>query len=80
MDSLSCDSGSLATAASCVPRLVSGHRLWASKSGRHVLGLFEDYDALWKQICQGQRLLAEMDTQTREAPSPTSQEMGTKVI
>lgn len=62
-----------------MPRLVTGHSLWASKSGRHVLGLFEDYDALWKQICQGQRLLAEIDIQTHEAPSP-SQELGTKVI
>ncbi|KAM6183803.1 CDK5 regulatory subunit-associated protein 2 [Erethizon dorsatum] len=78
MDSLSSDSSSLATTTSCMPHLVTGHRLWASKSGHHVLGLFEDYDALWKQICQGQRLLAEMDIQTHEAPSPTSQELGTK--
>ncbi|XP_063115998.1 CDK5 regulatory subunit-associated protein 2 isoform X3 [Cavia porcellus] len=73
VDSLSCDSSISATTTSCMPRLVTGH----SKSGRHVLGLFEDYDALWKQICQGQRLLAEIDIQTHEAPSP-SQELGTK--
>nr|XP_028690742.1 CDK5 regulatory subunit-associated protein 2 isoform X8 [Macaca mulatta] len=77
-DSLSCDSGSSATSTPCVSRLVAGHRLWASKNGRHVLGLIEDYEALLKQIGQGQRLLAEMDIQTQEAPSYTSQELGTK--
>ncbi|XP_011748743.2 CDK5 regulatory subunit-associated protein 2 isoform X1 [Macaca nemestrina] len=77
-DSLSCDSGSSATSTPCVSRLVAGHRLWASKNGRHVLGLIEDYEALLKQIGQGQRLLAEMDIQTQEDPSYTSQELGTK--
>ncbi|XP_054376516.2 CDK5 regulatory subunit-associated protein 2 isoform X4 [Pongo abelii] len=77
-DSLFCDSGSSATSAPCVSRLVAGHQLWASKNGRHVLGLIEDYKALLKQIGQGQRLLAEMDVQTQEAPSSTSQELGTK--
>ncbi|XP_054358790.1 CDK5 regulatory subunit-associated protein 2 isoform X3 [Pongo pygmaeus] len=77
-DSLFCDSGSSATSAPCVSRLVAGHQLWASKNGRHVLGLIEDYEALLKQIGQGQRLLAEMDVQTQEAPSSTSQELGTK--
>ncbi|XP_023557357.1 CDK5 regulatory subunit-associated protein 2 isoform X2 [Octodon degus] len=75
--SLSCESSSSATTTSCLPHLGTGPRLWASKSGRHVLGLFEDYDAMWKQVCQGQRLLAEMDIQTHEAPSP-SPELGTK--
>lgn len=78
VDSLSCDSSSSATTTSRMPRPVAGHLPWASKNGRHVLGLFEDYDALWKQICQGQQLLAEMDIQTHEAPSPTSQELQTK--
>ncbi|XP_030673570.1 CDK5 regulatory subunit-associated protein 2 isoform X2 [Nomascus leucogenys] len=77
-DSLSCDSGSSATSTPCVSRLVAGHHLWASKNGRHVLGLIEDYEALLKQIGQGQRLLAEMDIQTQEAPSSTSEELGTK--
>nr|XP_054376515.1 CDK5 regulatory subunit-associated protein 2 isoform X3 [Pongo abelii] len=77
-DSLFCDSGSSATSAPCVSRLVAGHQLWASKNGCHVLGLIEDYEALLKQIGQGQRLLAEMDVQTQEAPSSTSQELGTK--
>ncbi|XP_017358779.1 CDK5 regulatory subunit-associated protein 2 isoform X3 [Cebus imitator] len=77
-DSLSCNSGSSATSTPCVSRLVTGHRLWADKSGCHVLGLIEDYEALLKQIGQGQRLLAEMDIQTQETPSAASQELGTK--
>ncbi|XP_036915051.1 CDK5 regulatory subunit-associated protein 2 isoform X1 [Sturnira hondurensis] len=78
VDSLSCDSGSSATTAPCMSRLVPGHHPWASKSGCHVLGLIEDYDALCKHIGQGQKLLAEMDVQIQEAPSPSSQELGTK--
>ncbi|XP_032490673.1 CDK5 regulatory subunit-associated protein 2 isoform X7 [Phocoena sinus] len=78
MDTLSCDSGSSITSASNVCRLVPGHRLWASKSGCHVLGLIEDYGALCEQIGRGQKLLAEMDVQIQEAPSPTSQELAAK--
>uniref|UniRef100_A0A2K6T4M5 CDK5 regulatory subunit-associated protein 2 n=1 Tax=Saimiri boliviensis boliviensis TaxID=39432 RepID=A0A2K6T4M5_SAIBB len=77
-DSLSCNSGSSVTSTPCVSRLVTGHRLWADKSGCHVLGLIEDYEALLKQIGQGQRLLAEMDIQTQETPSSASPELGTK--
>ncbi|KAM7093280.1 CDK5 regulatory subunit-associated protein 2 isoform 4-T4 [Molossus nigricans] len=77
-DSPSCDSGSSATSTPCVSRLVPGHHLWASESGCHVLGLLEDYNALCKQIGQGQELLAEMDIHIREAPSPSSREPGTK--
>ncbi|XP_024618068.1 CDK5 regulatory subunit-associated protein 2 isoform X4 [Neophocaena asiaeorientalis asiaeorientalis] len=80
MDTLSCDSGSSITSASNVCRLVPGHRLWASKSGCHVLGLIEDYGALCEQIGRGQKLLAEMDVQIQEAPSPTSQELAAKVL
>ncbi|XP_053512119.1 CDK5 regulatory subunit-associated protein 2 isoform X2 [Artibeus jamaicensis] len=78
VDSLSRDSGSSTTSAPCVSRLVPGHHLWASKSGCHVLGLIEDYNALCKHIGQGQKLLAEMDIQIQEDPSPSSQEQGTK--
>ncbi|XP_069868701.1 CDK5 regulatory subunit-associated protein 2 isoform X4 [Dipodomys merriami] len=78
VDSFSCDSGSLATNTAQVSYLVTSHRLWASSSGRHILGLAEDYDALCKQISQGHKLLAEMDLQTREALSPTCGEPGTK--
>lgn len=59
--------------------MVPGHRLWASRSGCHVLGLVEDYNALCKQISQGQKLLAEMDIQIQKAPNPTGWELGTKV-
>uniref|UniRef100_A0A671FLW6 CDK5 regulatory subunit-associated protein 2 n=1 Tax=Rhinolophus ferrumequinum TaxID=59479 RepID=A0A671FLW6_RHIFE len=78
MDSLACVSVSSATSSPCTSRLVPGHHLWASKSGCHVLGLLEDYDALCKQIADGQKLLTEMGTQVREAPGSTSQELGTK--
>ncbi|XP_067599611.1 CDK5 regulatory subunit-associated protein 2 isoform X4 [Pseudorca crassidens] len=78
MDALSCDSGSSITSASNVCRLVPGHRLWASKSGCHVLGLIEDYGALCEQIGRGQKLLAEMDVQIQESPSPTSQQLAAK--
>ena len=79
VDTLSCDSGSSVVSASYVSSLVPSHHLWASKSGRHMLGLAEDYDALCEQIGQGQMLLAEMDLQIREAPGPISQELVTKV-
>ncbi|XP_045152492.1 CDK5 regulatory subunit-associated protein 2 isoform X2 [Echinops telfairi] len=78
VDSLSCDSGSLVTGSPCMPHPVPGHHLWANKSGCHVLGLIEDYNALRKQISWGQRLLAEMDIQIQEAPGPTVQELATK--
>nr|XP_031306186.1 CDK5 regulatory subunit-associated protein 2 isoform X4 [Camelus dromedarius] len=76
VDTLSCVSASSTTSTSSVSRLVPGHCLWASKTGCHILGLIEDYDALCRQIGQGQKLLAEMDIQIQEAPSPTSQELG----
>ncbi|XP_055435457.1 CDK5 regulatory subunit-associated protein 2 isoform X5 [Bubalus kerabau] len=78
VDALSCDSGRSVVSASCASSLVPSHHLWASRSGRHVLGLAEDYDALCEQIGQGQTLLAEVDLQIREAPGPISQELVTK--
>ncbi|KAK2507633.1 hypothetical protein MC885_015478 [Smutsia gigantea] len=78
IDSLSCRSGISATSTTCMSHMVPGHRPWASRSGCHVLGLVEDYNALCKQIGQGQKLLAEMDVQIQEAPSPTGRELGTK--
>ncbi|KAM5298506.1 CDK5 regulatory subunit-associated protein 2 [Ctenodactylus gundi] len=77
-DSFSCGNGSSVTDTLCTPHLVTGYRLWASKSGQHVLGLVGDYSALRKRLCQGQRLLDKMDVQIKEAPSPTSQELETK--
>lgn len=78
MDTLSCDSGG-SMITSSTSRLIPGHRLWASESGCHVLGLIEDYYALCEQIDQGQKLLAEMDIQIQETPSPADQELVIKV-
>lgn len=47
-------------------RLVPGHRMWASRNGRHVLGLIEDYNALRKQISEGRKLSRTMITQLQE--------------
>ncbi|XP_051734866.1 CDK5 regulatory subunit-associated protein 2 isoform X6 [Ctenopharyngodon idella] len=58
----SVDSGSHAPS-----RLVPGHRLWADRRGRHVLGLIEDYNALRKQISEAKRLTADLDTQIHDS-------------
>ncbi|XP_017263118.1 CDK5 regulatory subunit-associated protein 2 isoform X2 [Kryptolebias marmoratus] len=47
-------------------RLVPGHRMWASRNGRHILGLIEDYNALRKQISEGRKLSRCMDAQLQE--------------
>lgn len=53
---------SAAESGSVVPsRLVPGHRMWANRGGRHVLGLIEDYNALRKQISEGRQLSRVMD-------------------
>uniref|UniRef100_UPI003AAC0E90 CDK5 regulatory subunit-associated protein 2 n=1 Tax=Centroberyx gerrardi TaxID=166262 RepID=UPI003AAC0E90 len=60
-------SGSSGDSVSSAPsRLVPGHRLWANRNGRHVLGLIEDYNALRKQISEGRRLTRSMDTHLQE--------------
>ncbi|XP_074472901.1 CDK5 regulatory subunit-associated protein 2 isoform X1 [Sebastes fasciatus] len=48
-------------------RLVPGHRMWANRNGRHILGLIEDYNALRKQITDGRKLSRSMDTQLQES-------------
>ncbi|XP_042603548.1 CDK5 regulatory subunit-associated protein 2-like isoform X1 [Cyprinus carpio] len=61
------DSGSSVDSGSHAPsRLVPGHRLWADRRGRHVLGLIEDYNALRKQISEAKRLTADLDTQIHD--------------
>lgn len=61
------DSCSSADSGSHAPsRLVPGHRLWADRRGRHVLGLIEDYNALRKQITEAKRLTADLDTQIHD--------------
>lgn len=47
-------------------RLVPGHRMWANRTGRHILGLIEDYNALRKQISEGRKLSRSMDAQLQE--------------
>ncbi|XP_059381815.1 myomegalin-like isoform X3 [Carassius carassius] len=61
------DSASSVDSGSHAPsRLVPGHRLWADRHGRHVLGLIEDYNALRKQITEAKRLTADLDTQIHD--------------
>ncbi|NWZ99501.1 CK5P2 protein, partial [Nesospiza acunhae] len=75
------DSASVCSSSSsrtCTPRLVPGHRMWADRNGRHVLGLIEDYDALRKHISEGQQVLAHMEMALRELTG-TKLETGVKV-
>uniref|UniRef100_A0A4W5RQV6 CDK5 regulatory subunit associated protein 2 n=1 Tax=Hucho hucho TaxID=62062 RepID=A0A4W5RQV6_9TELE len=55
-------------------RLVPGHRLWANRQGRHILGLIEDHNALRKQISEGRRLTRTMDTHLQECVRTLSQQ------
>ncbi|XP_073333749.1 CDK5 regulatory subunit-associated protein 2 isoform X4 [Pagrus major] len=60
-------SGSSGDSVSGAPsRLVPGHRMWANRNGRHILGLIEDYSALRKQISDGRKLSHSMVTQLQE--------------
>lgn len=43
-----------------------GHRVWANRNGRHVLGLVEDYSALRRQISEGRKLSRGMTAQLQE--------------
>ncbi|OXB69163.1 hypothetical protein ASZ78_009639 [Callipepla squamata] len=76
-DDFDCCSTS-SSGTSCTPRLVPGHRMWADKNGRHVLGLIEDYNALRKQISEGQQVLGEMEISLREVTGTKLQEPGIK--
>ncbi|NXY41624.1 CK5P2 protein, partial [Ceuthmochares aereus] len=78
LDSTSHCSSTSSSSTVCTPRLVPGHRMWADKNGRHVLGLIEDYNALRKQISEGQQVLAEMENSLREITGMTLQEPGIK--
>ncbi|XP_034565146.1 CDK5 regulatory subunit-associated protein 2 isoform X4 [Notolabrus celidotus] len=65
------DGGSLSSSSSesvsgAPSRLVPGHRMWANRTGRHVLGLIEDYNALRKQISEGRKLSRNMEAQLQE--------------
>ncbi|NXE35289.1 CK5P2 protein, partial [Ptilorrhoa leucosticta] len=78
-DSASLCSSPSGSSRTCTPRLVPGHRMWADRNGRHVLGLIEDYDALRKQISEGQQVLADMEIALREVTGTKLQELGVKV-
>ncbi|KAJ8260514.1 hypothetical protein COCON_G00162370 [Conger conger] len=54
-------------------RLVPGHRMWANKNGRHILGLIEDYNALRKQISEGRKLTHGMDRHLQDCFHSLSQ-------
>ncbi|NWS94095.1 CK5P2 protein, partial [Mionectes macconnelli] len=78
-DSASHCSSTSCSSTTCTPRLVPGHGMWADKNGRHVLGLIEDYEALRKQITEGQQVLAEMDISLRDITGTKLQEPVVKV-
>ncbi|NXW92343.1 CK5P2 protein, partial [Alopecoenas beccarii] len=78
-DSTSHCSSTSSSSTACTPRLVPGHRMWADKNGRHVLGLIEDYNALRKQISEGQQVLGEMEISLRKVTGTKLQESGIKV-
>ncbi|NXI51493.1 CK5P2 protein, partial [Chloroceryle aenea] len=78
-DSASHCSSTSSSSTACTPRLVPGHRLWADRAGRHVLGLLEDYSALRKQIAEGQRVLAAMEVSVRQVSGTRLPEPGLKV-
>ncbi|XP_075870002.1 CDK5 regulatory subunit-associated protein 2 isoform X5 [Nelusetta ayraudi] len=60
-------SGSSGESVSGAPsRLVPGHRVWANRNGRHVLGLVEDYSALRRQISEGRKLSRGVTAQLQE--------------
>ncbi|XP_071309712.1 CDK5 regulatory subunit-associated protein 2 isoform X2 [Agelaius tricolor] len=75
----SSSSSSSGSSRTCTPRLVPGHRMWADRSGRHVLGLIEDYEALRKHISEGQQVLAHMEMALRELTGTKLQEPAVKV-
>ncbi|XP_035996244.1 CDK5 regulatory subunit-associated protein 2 isoform X2 [Fundulus heteroclitus] len=65
-DAVSACSSSGDSVTGAPSRLVPGHRMWANRSGRHVLGLIEDYSALRKTISEGRKLSRSMDAQLHD--------------
>lgn len=66
LDGSSLCSSSGDSASGAPSRLVPGHRIWADRNGRHILGLIEDYSALRKQISDGRKLSRGLITQLQE--------------
>ncbi|KFP74674.1 CDK5 regulatory subunit-associated protein 2, partial [Acanthisitta chloris] len=79
LDSASHCSSTSSSSPTCTPRLVPGHRMWADRNGRHVLGLVEDYSALRKHIAEGQQVMAGVETALRQLTGTQLQEPGVKV-
>ncbi|KAM4532788.1 uncharacterized protein V3H82_026516 [Fundulus diaphanus] len=65
-DAVSACSSSGDSVTGAPSRLVPGHRMWANRNGRHILGLIEDYSALRKQISEGRKLSRSMDAQLHD--------------
>lgn len=61
-------------------RLVPGHKMWANRNGRHILGLIEDYNALRKQISEGRKLSYSVDTQLQECMLVIKQQCSDKLM
>ncbi|XP_034458289.1 CDK5 regulatory subunit-associated protein 2 isoform X14 [Hippoglossus hippoglossus] len=77
------DGGSFSSSSGdsyALSRLVPGHRMWANRNGRHVLGLIEDYNALRKQISDGRKLSRSMDTQLQECLHTVRQQSSDKKV
>ncbi|XP_055369485.1 CDK5 regulatory subunit-associated protein 2 isoform X13 [Betta splendens] len=66
VESGSVSSSSSESVSGTPSRLVPGHRMWANRNGRHILGLIEDYNALRKQISEGRKLSRCMDAQLQD--------------
>ncbi|XP_026152764.1 CDK5 regulatory subunit-associated protein 2 isoform X2 [Mastacembelus armatus] len=80
VDSGSVSSSSGDSVSGAPSRLVPGHRMWASRNGRHILGLIEDYSALRKQITEGRKLSRNMDTQLQECLYMLKQQSSDKKV
>ncbi|XP_030062272.1 CDK5 regulatory subunit-associated protein 2-like isoform X2 [Microcaecilia unicolor] len=68
-----CSSRSTVSMSYAPARLVPGHHMWADKNGSHVLGLIEDYDALRKQISEGQKLVCGIEASIEDIQNIKSQ-------
>ncbi|XP_015238198.1 PREDICTED: CDK5 regulatory subunit-associated protein 2 isoform X2 [Cyprinodon variegatus] len=65
-DAVSVCSSSGESISGAPSRLVPGHRMWANRNGRHILGLIEDYNSLRRQISEGRKLSRSMEAQLNE--------------
>nr|XP_033817037.1 CDK5 regulatory subunit-associated protein 2-like isoform X2 [Geotrypetes seraphini] len=68
-----CSSSSTVSISYAPALLVPGLHMWADKNGRHILGLIEDYDALCKQISEGQKLVHNIEVSIEDVQNIKSQ-------